>query len=158
MNKRPTYDYEIKLLAARKMAEELIENCNKVGEDVAEIAKQIADCADRYDNGYEIAKQLDIRFFWEIDIDIVQELDNFSTIIYTEIENKIKTWVKENDIQPPFPINTRIKLANGETGEITTIRRETAEYLIKIDGDEKAEAPSNRRRIVAYESVSKGGL
>jgi hypothetical protein len=88
----------------------------------------------------------------------VEALANFPYYLSRELDKAIKKWVDENEIKPPFPIKTRVKLHTGETGEITTIRRETAEYLIKIDGDSFADGPSQRRRVSTFESVTELGM
>lgn len=158
MNTRPTITPEIKLAAARKMVEAIESDCDTDGlPSSEEMAEDIADVASRYDDGYAIAKQLDDRKYWSIDMRIVEALDNYSFMLSAQLDKEIKKWVEENDIQPPFPLKTRVKMQSGDIGEIATIRRDTAEYLIKIDGDPKADAPTNRRMVVSYESVTEIG-
>lgn len=158
MNTRPIITTEIKLAAARKMVEAIKSDCDTRGfPSSEEMAEDIADVASIYDDGYAIARQLDDRKGWSIDTSIVEALEGFSFILDQELDKAIKSWIEENDIQPPFPIKTRVKLHTGETGEIDMIRRETAEYFIKIDGDSKAEEPTNRRRISTFESVTELG-
>lgn len=144
---------EMGLRAATSIATALVERTNIEG-DAESLAKDIAKYGRQHMDGYELAKELDDRAYWSCDLNIADELDGFSSAARHEIEAAEKEWAARNNLQPPFPIGTHIKLIRGETGEITGIYEYgPAKYLVAIDGDPNASLPSNSRRIVNFEDA-----
>ena len=104
------------------------------------------------DDGYGMAKELEICFSWEMDFNTVEELDSFNSFVRTALEAAEKAWAEENRIQPPLATGTKITYKRGweqKTGEISGIYKFwPACYTIQEDG-----APSNMSAVLKYEDV-----
>jgi len=119
MMKRPEIDDKIILNAARTVAAELNGN-----------AELIAKHYTYGMNGYELAKELERSELWDIDALIVDQLDCMDCEVDQEHEKVCKKWIKDNNIQPPLKIGTKIK-----EGTITGIDQYgAARYLVKENG------------------------
>lgn len=148
INKTPPH--EIKLQAARKIVEQLIEiDC--LSSDEADNAEEdIVKCASYHRDGFKIAKELEDRCYWECDSVMVEIFDGYESTL----DRMRDEWLKETTqgIEPPFPIGTRVTW-NGYEGEITGIYEyRPVSYLIKKDGDERAETHQSRS-IVWFDQV-----
>ncbi len=118
--KRPTITQEMILEAAKKVAANL---------DDAD-AETIAEHYRHPMDGYELARELDRYADWDLTMPDVEELDCLSSIVSDLHHQAEKKWVRENDIQPPLPIGTRI-----EQGVIHSVcDYSAAKYRVKEDG------------------------
>lgn len=151
---RPKFSNEIALAAAKELAADLAKE-DLIGPDQVEAsARQIAKHARTHMDGYEIARELEKYSCWECNLQVAEALDGWSSIVRSHIEAAEKEWFARNTIQPPLPIDTRVKLHRGETGTITAIDKYgTAKYCVAIDGDPEAASSMQRRRIVNFEDV-----
>lgn len=96
-------------------------------------------------DGYQLAKALDDRFFWDISVSDVEELDNVWDAVRNIHKEACYAWATEYDIQPPYPIGTMTT-----RGEITGIyKHDAACYEIRETGDTN----ESRRLIVKFEGV-----
>jgi len=117
---RPRVTKEMILEAAKQVAKNLDDA------DAETIAKAYSHPMD----GYELAKELDRMYCWDITMSDVEELDGMNSIVgdlHREAEDR---WFKDNNIQPPLPIGTRIK--NGVIEGIC--QYSAARYLVKENG------------------------
>lgn len=116
---RPKITKEMVIEAAKKIAE-------KLEGDAEAIAKHYRHPMD----GYELARELDRYEGWDLTMPDVEELDCLSSIVSDLHRQAEKKWVRENDIQPPLPIGTRI-----EHGVIHSVcDYSAAKYRVKEDG------------------------
>ena len=119
--------------------------------DVVDVAYDIAEaCATSIlMDGYELAKKLEVRFYWHIDAQTVSNLDEVSFYMHGQLRYEESLWVKTHNIQPPFAIGTEVVCRHGHIckGTITGVsEHEHAAYLIQIPGE-----PENNRAIVKFE-------
>ena len=155
VEERPRYlTPEIAIAAAKEIVAELI----RVGElEDSEAERSIADIARvgrTYMDGYELAKTLDDRCHWACNFTMAETLEGFSSVARNEIEKAQKAWVERNKIEPQHPTGTRVRFGS-ERGTIDGVYEYgPAQYLIKVDGDAKADGPANSRRIVNFEDVT----
>jgi hypothetical protein len=143
----------MKLFAAVRTATELAASglieMNMVEESAADIAK----VASRHQDGYQIARALEDRCGWDCDLPIAEGLDGFGGLLDEEIRKACVSWVKDNDVQPPFPVGTRVSarwggdIITGTIGEIYAYG--PAQYCIKRDGEK-----ASSRAIANFEDVS----
>ncbi len=146
---------EMMLAAAKRIADQLSENGLIEDSEVDEAARDIAKHGRSYTGGYELAKALDSYCGWDCDLEIATVLDDFSGEVSREIAKAEKAWFAANPVEPPFPAGSRVSIGHGETGIIDCIYEYgVAKYAIAVDGDERAAAPTNCRRIVNFEDVS----
>jgi hypothetical protein len=145
-----TANDEARLEAARIIAQRLIDEAN-VTDDLEVIAKDIAEHC-RYGDGFQMAKDLESAY-WSCDTAMVEVLDDYSYQIEKAHEKYLKQYAIDNAIEPPLPVGARVKVSAG-TGVITSIYEyRPLSYTVKMDGDEKAEPPTNRRSIIWFDQV-----
>lgn len=132
---RPTITKEMITEAAKQIAEKI-----EFGD-----ADDITEHYRHHMDGYELAKDLEMYAGWDLTMRDVEELDGMSSIVdklYREAEQK---WYKENDIQPPLSVGTKIT-----KGVIEGIdEHSAARYLVKETGCTK----QNRWLLVKFEDA-----
>jgi hypothetical protein len=104
-------------------------------------------------NGYELAKELDDEC-WNVDSTLVEELDDFSSIIDGFHTEAIKQWVISNNIKPPLTAGTKVRFTYGwhsKTGVIADGDRYFNEGKYHISRDD--EPRSGCFSIVEFERV-----
>lgn len=158
MEKRPTSLTEaMKLEAAKGVAADVKRDCHDFSDEpLDELAEQIASQATGpHTDGYDLAKRLDTRCGWSCDAVMVEALDNWSHHARHVLEEAQKAWREATNPQPAFGVGARIKLRRGGTGVVveTDYKYGIAQYLVKEDGDEQADGPSQRRTIINYEDA-----
>ena len=143
----------------RVIAADLVDRVIKTGtlgpsdrdEAIEDVIKATRWCSD----GYEIAKALDDDNGWMCDAEVVAILDDFGVEKSGALRESVKAWVVHFGIAARFLVGQRIIAYDGTEqafrGVVDDIRAEFAEYAVKIDGDPRAEPPTNSRRIVAFE-------
>ncbi|MBF6649152.1 hypothetical protein [Methylobacter sp. BlB1] len=61
-------------------------------------------------NGYQLAKFLEENMGYDIDVNMVNGLDKMKDHVESELSKSRKKWLEENNIEPPFPVSTRLNL------------------------------------------------
>jgi hypothetical protein len=134
-NKRPRrVTDEMALTAALEVAEELMRHHNVNG-PAEEIAEQILDVTryDRLADGYEIGRDLERRYCWDMSRDLVEALDSFSSYCSNELDRAVKKWGEENPMEPPFPLGTKVETRRDGIGVLAEISKYSpATYLVKV--------------------------
>lgn len=155
MTARPTkLTDEMSKRAAQKVAAALCEAGCIVDSELSGCADDIATQATRYGDGYSLAKNLDDYCGWDCNFEMAEILNNFSHYASEEIAAAEKQWFAEHAPQPQFSSGTRIKIKSGEHGVVDGIYEYGhAKYLVKIDGDPRADGPSHSRRIIDFEDA-----
>ena len=131
---RPTVTREMKLVAAREIAAKLDGD-----------ADAIADAFERRMDGYELARELDRRYGWDLTMRDVEELDEMDGLVQRQLVAAEKAWVAEHAVAPTLPVGTRIK-----QGVIAGVSEHSAaRYKVKEDGDTDA----SRFLLVRFEDA-----
>jgi hypothetical protein len=150
----------------RKVAEELLGDlmsarairatrteADRLAENIASVLRD-----NPHADGFRLTCELERRFHWDGSTEICELLDNAQSLLSREVANAQRAWAKRNSISPPLPIGASVMLTQSrehETGVITGVSGHTAAaYEIAIDGDPRAAAPTNCRRIVFFEDVA----
>ena len=134
---RPKVSKHMIAEAAKKLA---TENCWDEGQ-----AAEIAECYHRHMDGYELAKALETRYCWHIQVMDVDTLDGMDLEVREFHQAACKEWALAHNIQPPLPIGTMTT-----RGEITGIyEHDAACYLIRAIG----ETSDTRKLIVRFEDA-----
>lgn len=150
---------EMKLAAAERTVASLMRSGHLELGEQEDAVKAIAKHGTLYDDGYALAKNLDTYEYWDCDLMMADDLDQFGTFARDELEKAQADWAKVNNIQPSLSIGTAVLLKSNETGLIDGIYEHgVAQYLVKIDGDPEADGPSNSRRIVNFEDATSAVL
>lgn len=110
---------------------------NMIMEAVLPIAKSIGADAETIANaythpmdGFELAMELSKNYYFDLTRDDMELLDDIEFDVREQLEAAEKSWVADNNIQPPLPIGTRIT-----RGVITGICQHSAAcYLVKENG------------------------
>ena len=136
--------------------EMIIEAATKIAERLGGDAETIAEYYDHPMDGYQLAKELDRNAYWDLTMSDVEELDGMSSIVERLHSEAEKKWFAENNIQPPYPIGTRIRDRRWKDREVGCIdgiyQHGVAKYLMKPDGQDD-EATGNRRLIIKFEDA-----
>ncbi len=135
---RPKITQEMIVQAAQKLAADNGWDDSQV----ADLAKVYAP----YMDGYQLAKELESRCYWNITAMDVDALDCLDTEVRSIHRAACMAWVKEYNIQPPLPVGTMTT-----KGEITGIyEHDAACYLIREHGN----LPNDScRQIVRFEDA-----
>jgi hypothetical protein len=145
---RPKETEEMRSQAAARIVSDLIKNGVLTEEQRNQAIHEIVTVTRGDTDGYQICKQLDLRYGWDCDSEMVDEMDNFSSYLFSVFSEAERTWASTLNPQPPFTIGTRVSFGlRGDVGEIIDIR-EPAKYLIKIDGQK-----DNSCRVVDFEDT-----
>lgn len=102
------------------------------------------------DDAYELAKDLENRGF-DIDSDIVSNLESVYRDSRKIEQNYIKNWVIENNIEPKLNIGTEVKISKrykSESGTIKEVDRDIAQYAVNTP-DQK----ETSRWLINYEDL-----
>lgn len=142
---------EMALRAATNIAKDLLRD-GLIDCTVEEAAADIAKHAHLHMGGYELAKTLDDYAYWDCDLQTAEVLDNWSHVADAEIKEAQKQWAAESNIQPPFPVGTRVIARWGGKDHPGTIDEispyDVARYCVKRDGE-----TSTSRMLVNFEDV-----
>lgn len=118
---RPTITHEMKLVAAKQIAE-------KLNGDADTIAKAYHYPMD----GYELARVLDRMYYWDLTMPDVEALDHMDSLVRAELDKAEKQWAEQEAIEPPLPIGTHIK----EGVIVGVYDHMAARFMVKENGDE----------------------
>lgn len=88
-------------------------------EDIALMAEAIADMPNYY-NGYEVSKRLDDDFGIEPDLELVEDMDNVSSIVREVHRQIIREFIKQNNPACPWVVGELVTY-RGNPGRIKQI-------------------------------------
>jgi hypothetical protein len=137
--KRPTISTIDFSEAYEEMAEEII-SWEKDGSDdlaaTADSLKELFSVSELLtENGYELAKKMERNWALNIDTELVNILDGFSSIIYTACNEAERKWVKDCCITPKYSVGYIVKTTvKGKEyfGKIVSVYNNQAQYVINI--------------------------
>jgi hypothetical protein len=110
--------------------EMILEAATKIAHSIDGDAETIAACYSHPMDGYQLAKEIERRAYWDLAMADVEELDVMSSIVSELHRAAEKKWAEENNIQPPLPIGTRIT-----RGVIDSVcSHSAARYRVKENG------------------------
>ncbi len=110
--------------------EMILEAATKIAANLDGDAETIAECYSHPMDGYQLAKEIDRRAYWDLTMADVEELDGMSSIVSELHSAAEKEWAAENNIQPPLPIGT--KITKGVIDSVCS--HSAARYRVKEDG------------------------
>jgi len=141
-----------------KLAEEVIKN-NWSTDDEEAIAEDLSNLS-FYDNGYEMAKELEgchSDAYYDIDPSFCEWLDDIEHLYRREVDENVKVWVKAHEIKPKYSKGTKLNVLmdfsqsfkRGDVIYITGIYENTALYVLHSDPDHKGGV------LIPFEKVEK---
>jgi len=108
-------------------------------------AEEIAFCYYSHIDGYELAKKLEEKYDWIIDLQVIEELEELQWKVESIHKKVCMQWVIDSDIKPPLEIGTAIK-----EGIIKGIYDHgAAMYTVTKYG----ETMKNRHQIIKFENA-----
>lgn len=118
------------------------------------LAEDIAKHYERHMDGYELAKVLDRWEYWDTSRDDADRLDSIVESVERRLREAEAAWEQAYNIQPPYPVGTKVKIPRHGVGEITGIasKHYPACYLVKPEGQDDA-ATGERRYIIKFEEA-----
>ncbi|PSH68560.1 hypothetical protein CU102_12410 [Phyllobacterium brassicacearum] len=152
MTERPKVNDDMRLAAAVLIAEQLVQAGHVEASELEQHAADLAQYGRDSSDGYELAKDLENRAYWDCNLDMATILDGYSSALRSEVENAQKTWAGENNIQPPLLIGTRVSI-RGFDGELQgtidgVYAHGPAKFTVKLDGE-----TGSCRRIINFEDA-----
>lgn len=105
-------------------------------------------------DGYQLARELDEKYMWSADADLVDVLNNFGFHVDKCWRAAVEKWLEENKIKPALSVGSSVQLnQKGEvvSGKIVNIFPETGSYVIQIDGQTYGRPQSGL--VIPYENV-----
>ena len=139
-----------KLAVARDVAADLEKYGHIEKHEVDAHAADIAKCGGAHMDGYQLAKELDNRCYWDYSFDMAEVLNGWSYAYDRALDSEQKAWAEREGISPTLTVGTRVKTARGECGEISGVYEHgAAKYLVKIDG-----TTDTSRRVINFEDCA----
>jgi len=142
---RPEVDDAMIRVAAIEIAAKLD------GADVDNIVSEYSHSMD----GFDLAKALDKHQGWDTTREDMEVLDDMEGIVRSLHKKAEIKWFAANDIQPPLPIGTPVKMVSldGDTaGVITGIcEYSVAHYEVKMSRQDDSQGVS--RRLICFEDA-----
>lgn len=143
--RRPTMNDIIKknnhISAIDFIVDDLVENNYIEIEDEARDFLQMKIEYNDYHDGFELSKDMDNEIMLcNPDHEFVEILERVSYEMSSILKNEIKTWVKENNIQPKLKENDNVSFFDpiddeNKEGYITYINYEEAQYCVAIPSE-----------------------
>jgi len=96
-----------------------------------DLKAQLTDCINN--NGYEYAKDLEERYGWEPNGDLVACLDEMD--IYEAHRQVVWAWVISYGVKVPFKIGNRVSSPTIKAGTVKDIDLSTAQLAVQSDAD-----------------------
>jgi hypothetical protein len=129
-------DFQVITVAAKALVSKVQNWCNDDASTDDETLQHLMDALQYGDtDGYKLASRLEDRHGYDPDEELVDILSAASFKIYDAHKEAVRKWVAENNIQPQFAVGQIVKYkvnrySKSQTGEITKIDTETAQYTI----------------------------
>lgn len=152
-NKRPSKrSDEILRAAATRLVKEMVSKGLIEQEDAEDSVAQIAR-ASRYNDmdGYHLARELDDRYGWDCDMQMVEALDEFHWLLDAVHLEAEKKWAAENPREPKFSEGDTVQW-HGEDATIHGIYDSRPQYY-KVRQGEMSGGP-NSYYVVPFEDVT----
>lgn len=148
---RPTLTGDLLKSAVRAFLDKNPDLVEKLCSDADDIASQYHLGMD----GFELCKRLEKWRGWDTDREDMETLDGLDYFARQQLEEAEHRWMKHNNIQPPYPIGSRIKCTQrGRTGVIDEVDEHSPGcYLVIPDERSEAETKASMRWVCKFESV-----
>lgn len=155
-NPRPTRLTDaMKLAAATDLVADMIKSHDLEENQRDGAVRDIVQHATAHMDGYELAKVLDDRCMWSCDLGMAEALDGYSAAARKQLEIAQKAWFETEQPAQPAEAGQRIAFKWGgqqHTGTVGEVwAHGVAQFAVKVDGDDMADASSQRRAIVDWE-------
>lgn len=108
--------------------------------EIAEVRQQLSEAATWHFDGYQIAKELDRRWHWEADSELVDVLDGWHGYVWSAERKAVAKWVETYDIKPAFAIGDAVTAKWGGddiVGVVHAIDTKHATYSIERTDEPK---------------------
>lgn len=110
-------------------------------------------------DSFKIGKVIEDDYSWGVDSGLVDILERVESLAHETAKAKVKQWVIDNAIEPPYGPGVRVRWWNGSkfsVGTIVAVRHDEATYVIQEDG--KTYPPVSKDGfhcgwIIAYENT-----
>ena len=108
-------------------------------------AHEIASCYYPHIDGYELAKNLENNYSWDISVNMIEDLDQIQWEVDSIHKQVCTQWVIDDDIKPPFDNGVKIK-----EGVIKGVYRHGAAMFMVTKYGETMEG---RHQIIKFEDA-----
>lgn len=112
-----------------------------------DLKSQLTDCI--HNNGYEYAKELEERYGWEPDSDLVELLDRLD--IQSAHQHVVRAWVTLYSVKIPFNIGDRVCTPTLRAGTVKDFDLSTAQ--LAVQSDENRDEGKDYRTLINFEDA-----
>lgn len=112
-----------------------------------DLKSQLTDCI--HNNGYEYAKELEERYGWEPDSDLVELLDRLD--IQSAHQHVVRAWVTLYSVKIPFNIGDRVCTPTLRAGTVKDYDLSTAQ--LAVQSDENRDEGKDYRTLINFEDA-----
>jgi hypothetical protein len=123
-----------------------------------DLRKALEDAAGDYD-GYRLGQYLDHHCGWDVDAELVEELNHNVFILLATHTRHVWEWVKTHGVTPTLAVGDRVRWQRGSldprTGVITSVRLDSAQYIVQDEAQQARGHPAHLGYLVPYEDAEK---
>lgn len=125
--------------------ETILQACTVVALKLDGTAEEIASCYYSHIDGYQLAKELEDKHSWNIDLQVIEELEELQWEVDSIHKKVCMQWVIDSNIKPQFENGTKIKegVING------VYKHGAAAYMVTKYG----ETMHGRHTIIKFEDA-----
>ena len=118
---------------------------------------------DGYTDGYELAKELDDSYYWDVDLELAEWLDDISTVANRAYHKYLEEWAKLNNITPKYNPGDEVYYKGFKA--VITSTHEYRPLSYRIQYKENQQTPrgmsdalvgSNCNQIVWFDDIEQG--
>lgn len=150
--KRPELTKEIILVGINELMAEYPDEFEEINDDYDK--QKLTKVYRSYYDGYELMKEMEDAADWEGHLELANTLDHLSIYVDRAYKNHLEQWVKDNNIQPPYPIGHKFT-NKGRPAQITEISKyDPYRYLVQYLDDGDCKLGGNGSRALWFDEVT----
>lgn len=118
----------------------------------------LEDAAGDYD-GYTLGQFLDRDCGWDVDAELIEDLNHAVMFLLAAHDRRVREWVKANSVAPTLAVGDRVRWRRGlwepRTGVITSVRLDSAQYIVQDEAQQAQGHPAHLGYLVPYVDAEK---
>lgn len=130
---------------------------NKYAPDCGDVEDIVSAYLDGYTDGYELAKELDDAYYWDMDLELAEWLDGISSIADRAYHQYLDQWAKLHNIILKYKPGDKVKYRGFEAVVSEIHKHRPLSYAIQYTGKtpylSNAVVGSNCRQIVWFNDL-----
>lgn len=150
--KRPELTQEIILFGINELMDEYPNEFEGINDDYDK--KKLAKVYRSYYDGYELMKEMEYAANWEGHLELANTLDHLSIYVDSAYKKYLAQWVKDNNIQPPYPVGHKFKYKEKQAVITEIYSNRPYSYCVQFFDGEVAKVGSFSSSILWFDEVT----